>query len=38
MAGGGRWTGFIQLRAGINGTVSVSFIMSFQVSENVDFL
>ena len=36
--GWGRRTGFIQLRAGTNGTVSLSLIMSFQVQKNVEFL
>jgi hypothetical protein len=33
-----RCTGFIQLRAGTNGTTAVRLIMSYQVPENVEFL
>jgi hypothetical protein len=36
--GGERCTGFIPLRAGTNGTVAVSLIMSYQAPENVEFL
>jgi len=35
---GERWTGFIQLRAGANGTVAVGLITSYEVPENVEFL
>jgi len=36
--GGKRWTSFIQLRAGTNGTAAESLVMSYEFPENVEFL